>query len=155
MPRRPPFPESLVDALLCLFGEFGPRHANFDRRLLGVTSERLRRPAPATIEQRICCSNSSVRSVALSHFPEQALDSLSRMVSGEFPDRCNAAWTAAGVTRLARCPSSVRVTHHLISACSEVTSPPASQISHWRSIPMGRRLSAVGLSRGSGKANLH
>jgi hypothetical protein len=122
MTRRPVFPESLVDLAHRLLGKLLPRHRDPDRRLLGVASERLRRPAAATIEQRICCSNSSVRSVALSHFLEEALDSLSRMVSGEFPDRCNAAWTAAGVTRLARCPSSVRVTHRLISACSEVTS---------------------------------
>jgi len=122
IPRRLVFPESLVNLSPCLPRKLLLRHRDPDRRLLGVTSERLRRPAPATIEQRICCSNSSVRSVALSHFLKQALDSLSRMVSGEFPDRCNAAWTAAGVTRLARCPSSVHVTHRLISACSEVTS---------------------------------
>ena len=92
MPRGPPFPKRLVDLAQRLLGKLLPRHRDPDRRLLGVTSERLRRPAPATIEQRICCSNSSVRSVALSHFLKQALDSLSRMVSGEFPDRCNAAW---------------------------------------------------------------
>ena len=102
MPWWSPFPESLIDLAPGLLRKLLLRHRYPDRRLLGVTSERLRRPAPATIEQRICCSNSSVRSVALSHFPEQALDSLSRMVSGEFPDRCNAARTAAGVTRLAR-----------------------------------------------------
>jgi hypothetical protein len=102
MPWWSPFLESLIDLAPGLLRRLLVRHRNPDRRLLGVTSERLRRPAPATIEQRICCSNSSVRSVALSHFLEQAPDSLSRMVSGEFPDRCNAARTAAGVTRLAR-----------------------------------------------------
>jgi hypothetical protein len=89
MPWWSPFPEGLIDLAPGLLRKLLPRHRDPDRRLLGVTSERLHRPAPATIEQRICCSNSSVRSVALSHFLEQALDSLSRMVSGKFPNHCD------------------------------------------------------------------
>ena len=89
MSRRPPFAKRLVDPPLCLGSEFGTRNAYLERWFLSVTGERLRRPTPATIEQRICRSNASVRSVALSHFLEQALDSLSRMVSGKFPNHCD------------------------------------------------------------------
>jgi hypothetical protein len=114
-------PKGLVD--LCQSGA-APllmRYRYPDRRLLSIADEGLCRPAPAAIEQRVRGRNASVRRVALSHFFEQTLDRFGRMPSRECSDLGNPTWTAAGITRLARCPSSVRKPHCLISPCSEAS----------------------------------
>jgi len=83
--------------------------------VIGIAGEGLRRPTPAAIEQRVCCRNAGVRGVAVSHFLEQALDRLSRMGSGKFPDLGHATRTAAGIAGSARGPSPVhKACCHLI-----------------------------------------
>jgi hypothetical protein len=115
------FSKRLVDFFYSAAASFLARQFNSDWRFLRIARERLRRPTPTTIEQRVCCGDASVRSVTLPHFLEQALDRFGGMASGKLPDFGNPTRTAARVTRLARRPSSVRITHCLISACSEAT----------------------------------
>jgi hypothetical protein len=114
------FSERLIDRFYGAAAVFLGRQFDPNRRFVWVARERLRRPTPAAIEQRVCCRNASVRGVAVSQFLEQALDRLNRMASSELPDLGNPTWTAAGVTRTAGCPLAVRKTHcHLIEPCSE------------------------------------
>jgi hypothetical protein len=99
MPRRPVFPESLVDPSLCLFSEFGARHSDLERWFLRVTGEGLRRPTPTAIKQRHRSSNARALIFATLRDFEESFESGVSMCARKLADLAvayrPAAWVAA------------------------------------------------------------
>jgi len=72
-----------------------------DRRPLRITSNRLCRPSPATVEQRVCRQDLGLFRLALPHHRDKLLDRLGGVLAGQLAHLDITFRAAAGVATLA------------------------------------------------------